>query len=197
MPASRVNLTPPQHVCPVCACCDVHLCADASPSLPPRSRTPSSTSQLQYTDTTKLPWLRILPPEAHGTPHGYGSYIYNAAVGPYKSPNNTKHLQPIYEEPTKRSALTTDNEDWWFRSLALCARAFAYSPFASVVPIEAARDCVVAAAKLVPMANLKRGGVVPSLVEQRLDQVSTRKHRVPKLVYVCASAFVGLTLTHV
>ncbi len=111
------------------------------------------------------PWLPLLPPEAKGSLHEWGRYLFSQTAA------------------CKRGSVSVDRYDQWLDkpffvhelsapdTLARCCAAFAYSPLSVVIDIRAAMQCISLAVKESLGPESSKVGIMPLLVEQQLDHV--------------------------
>ncbi len=112
-----------------------------------------------------VPWLSLLPPEAKGSLHGWGRYMFSQTPA-CKRGSVSVDMYGNWASDLSAWRHHTSTAD----TLAKCCVAFAQSPLSFVIDIRAAMQCIGLALK-VALGKEKGDVTAPSDLEKELDYV--------------------------
>ncbi len=119
--------------------------------------------EAQSADT--VPWLSLLPPEAKGSLHEWGRYLFSQTPACKRgSVSIDRYLGSV------RHTSTQNAKPCAVDTLVKCCAAFAHSPLSVVIDIRAALQCISRATKQL-LACSTAPVICPSMIELALSHV--------------------------
>ncbi len=111
------------------------------------------------------PWLSLLPPEAKGSLHEWGRYLFSQTPACKRGSVSVDMYVQSLEDSCRRGTRTFAAD-----TLIRCCQSFSISPLSALVDRRAVLQCISLATKQF-MFGSQGFSVLPSLVEAQLDHV--------------------------
>ncbi len=113
----------------------------------------------------ELPWLPLLPPEAKGSLHKWGRYLFSQTPACKRGSMSIDSF-----DSSMRASAAQGSKTFAGDVLVRCCLSFSLSPLSIVIDIRAAMQCINLAVKQL-LAVKGAVTVLPSMTEAQLDHV--------------------------